>query len=76
MTQDVRTIRPAADRRVRHPLTHKLLAEAGEAVGWNSYWERLRQAGDVVVVEPDAPAAKPAVKPVAAPANPDSEKVT
>lgn len=43
-----RTIRPAEDRRVRHPETRQLLAAEGEPVTWNSYWERLHQAKDVV----------------------------
>jgi len=67
-TPDVRTIRPAPDRRMRHPVVgFPLLAAEGEEVTWNSYWERALQAGDIEVVQTasaaaPAPSAKPEPK--------------
>ena len=66
MTQDIRTIKPVTGRRVRWPATGKLLADEGEPVLWGSYWERMRQAGDVVIVpdETSAPAKPQSAKEV------------
>ncbi len=53
---DIRTIRPAEGRKVRWPFSDRVLAEAGEAVTWSSYWERRLRDKDV---EQGAAPAKP-----------------
>lgn len=55
------TVKPAAGRRVINPATMRPLPAEGELVEWGTFWIRLRNAGDIVVVEPK-PAAKPAAK--------------
>jgi hypothetical protein len=50
-------LRPAAGVKVRRP-DGKHLAEAGETVTMNSYWDRRLTAGDVVVGAPAKAAAK------------------
>lgn len=46
---DTIKIKPAPDRRVRHP--NGALLEGEETVERSSYWMRRLQAGDVVQVE-------------------------
>jgi hypothetical protein len=67
---DIRTIQAAPGRRVRHPDGRGLLKDGGEAVAWNSYWQRRLQDGDVVIAPPPAPAADAAAKPPPPPAPP------
>lgn len=61
MPAKIVTVKPAAGRRVVHPATLLPLPEAGQAVEWGTFWIRLKNAGDIEVVEP-RPAAKPAAK--------------
>lgn len=45
-------VKSAPGRRVRMPEQgYKLLAEEGEPVTWNPYWERALAEGDIVLVE-------------------------
>lgn len=46
---ELKTLRPAAGKKVRRP-DGKHLAESGEAVELNSYWRRRLDAGDVIEV--------------------------
>lgn len=52
---NLKTVRPAAGRRVRHQ-DHSLLDEQGESVVWNSYWHRLHRTGDIEIVDEAEPA--------------------
>jgi len=62
---ETQTVKAAAGRRVRHPVSARLLKDEGETVAWNSYWQRLLQDGDVELVDAPAPAvAKPAPAPI------------
>lgn len=58
-------VKPAADRRVRHP-DGRLLEDAGELVTHDAYWARRLLEEDVVEAKParsaSAPAAPPAQK--------------
>lgn len=49
---DQRWIKPGPDRRVRIPVSAKLLPIDGACVAWNSYWERRLACGDVVEFDP------------------------
>lgn len=53
---DTLRLKPAPDRRVRHPGDGRLLDPAGETVPANAYWQRRLNDGDVVRMP--APAAK------------------
>ena len=64
---ETQTVKAAAGRRIRHPVSARLLKDEGETVAWNSYWQRLLQDGDVELV--DAPAPTMAAKPAPAPIN-------
>jgi len=57
-----RVLMPAEGRRVRFPVTGKLLKDTGEPIVWSSYWHRRFEAGDVV----DAPAKAAPAAPAAA----------
>ncbi|MGL4205802.1 MAG: DUF2635 domain-containing protein [Aeromonadaceae bacterium] len=52
---NLKTVRPAAGRRIRHP-DHSLLDDQGESVVWNSYWHRLHRVGDIEIVDEAEPA--------------------
>jgi hypothetical protein len=70
---DSRMIAPVDGRKVRFPGTGQVLTEPTPVV-WGSYWERLLQAGDVVVDAPDAAIApQPMPPPPPPPAGPAAE---
>ena len=60
---DIRTIKPAAGRKVRHPASGpnrgQVLAAEGEAVTWGSYWQRRLNDQDVEIVPTPRPAPAP-----------------
>lgn len=45
-------VHPVDGRLVRHPVTGRRLAEAGESVVQSSYWTRLAAVGDVRIETP------------------------
>lgn len=44
-------VRPAEGLLIRDPKTLQLLPAEGKFVKWDSYWERRKLRGDVVLVE-------------------------
>lgn len=65
-------VKASPGRRVKDPITMRLLAEAGELKPATSYWVRRLADGDVVIVE--AQAAKPKQEPKLKPAKSLSDK--
>lgn len=46
-------VKPTPGRKVRHPGEARFLSEKGENVMDSFYWQRLKNNGDIVVMEID-----------------------